>query len=109
MIFSIAVFTYTNKTKQSSCVLVNQYHCYLGYIIINRTSIDSFVNLIPVFLRPLKVKVSPIYDPYVRECLFQSEFVLSHRLCEVGWPVPYLAAIIPPMFPPGPHSLPGRQ
>ena len=108
MIFSIAVLTYTNKNKHSSCVLVNQYHCYLRYKIINRASIASFDNLIPVFLRPLKVKVSPIYDPYVGECLLQSEFVLGHRLCEVAR-VPYLAAIISPMFPPGPHSLLGRQ
>ena len=40
----------------------------------------------------------------VRETL-----VLSHRLCEVGWPVPYLAAFISPVFPPGTHLLLGGQ
>ena len=40
----------------------------------------------------------------VRETL-----VLSHRLCEVGWPVPFLAAFISPEFPPGPHLLLGGQ
>ena len=40
----------------------------------------------------------------VRETL-----VLSHRLCEVGWPVPFLAAFITPVFPPGTHLLLGGQ
>ena len=40
----------------------------------------------------------------VREIL-----VLSHRLCEVGWPVSFLAAFISPVFPPGPHLLLGGQ
>ena len=38
----------------------------------------------------------------VRETL-----VLSNQLCEVGWPVPFLAAFISPVFPPGPHLLLG--
>ena len=56
-----------------------------------------------------KVKVSPIYDQYVGECLLERTLVLSHRLFEVGWPVPFLAAFISPVFPPGPHSLLGGQ
>ena len=40
----------------------------------------------------------------VRETL-----VLSHRLCEVGWPVPFLAAFISLVFPPGTHLLLGGQ
>ena len=40
----------------------------------------------------------------VRETL-----VLSHRLCEVGWPAPFLAAFISPVFPPGTHLLLGGQ
>ena len=40
----------------------------------------------------------------VRETL-----VLSRRLCEVGWPVPFLAALISPAFPPGTHLLLGGQ
>ena len=40
----------------------------------------------------------------VRETL-----VLSHRLCEAGWPVPFLAAFISPVFPPGTHLLLGGQ
>ena len=40
----------------------------------------------------------------VRETL-----VLSHQLFEVGWPVPFLAAFISPVFPPGPHLLLGGQ
>ena len=57
----------------------------------------------------LKVKVSPIYDPYVGECLLERTLVLSHQLFEVGWPVPFLAAFISPVFPSGPHSLLGGQ
>ena len=29
--------------------------------------------------------------------------------CEVGWPVPFLAAFIPPLFPLGIHLLLGEQ
>ena len=29
--------------------------------------------------------------------------------CEVGWPVPFLAAFICPVLPPGTHSLLGEQ
>ena len=29
--------------------------------------------------------------------------------CEVGWPVPFLAAFIPPVLPPGAHLLLGGQ
>ena len=56
-----------------------------------------------------KVKVSPIYDPYVGDCLLERTLVLSHRLFEVGWPVPFLAAFISPVFPPGTHLLLGGQ
>ena len=52
-----------------------------------------------------KVKASPIYEPYVSECLFERTLALSYRLCEVGWPVPFLTAFISPVFPPGPYSL----
>ena len=57
----------------------------------------------------LKVKVSPVYDPYVGELLLERTLVLGHRLFEVGWSVPFLAAFISPVFPPGPHSLLGGQ
>ena len=57
----------------------------------------------------IKVKVSPIYDPCIGECLLERTLVLSHRPFEVGWPVPFLAAFISPVFPPGPHSLLGGQ
>ena len=60
-------------------------------------------------LTKVKVKVSPIYDPYVGECLLERTLGLSHRLCEVGWPVPLLATFISLVFPPGPHSLLGGQ
>ena len=33
----------------------------------------------------------------------------SHRLFEVGWPVPFPTAFISPVFPPDPHSLLGGQ
>ena len=41
-----------------------------------------------------KVKVSPMYDPYVVECLLKRTLFLGHWLCEVGWPVPFLTAFI---------------
>ena len=53
--------------------------------------------------------MSPVYDLYVGECLLERTLVLGHRLFEVGWPVPFLAAFISPVFPPGPHLLLGGQ
>ena len=44
----------------------------------------------------IKVKVSPIYDPYVGECLLERTLVLGHRLFEVGWLVTFLAAFVSP-------------
>ena len=57
----------------------------------------------------LKVKVSPIYDPYVGEYLLERTLVLGYQLCEVGWPVPFLIDFIPPVLPLGPCSLLGGQ
>ena len=48
--------------------------------------------------------VSPIYDPYVGECLLERTLALGHRLSEVGRAVPFLDAFISPVVPPGPHS-----
>ena len=41
--------------------------------------------------------------------LVRETLVLSHPLCEEGWPVPFLAAFISPEFPPGTHLLLGGQ
>ena len=68
----------------------------------------SQVRLI-IDLPMIKVKACPVYDPYVGECLLERTLVLSHRLCEVGWPVPFLAAFISPVFPSGTHLLLGGQ
>ena len=43
------------------------------------------------------------------KCLLERTDILGHRLCEVGWPVPFLAVFISPLFPLGPHSLLGEQ
>ena len=43
------------------------------------------------------------------KCLLAKTLVLGHRICEVGWPVPFLAAFISPGSRPGPHSLLGGQ
>ena len=45
-----------------------------------------------------KVKVSPINEPYVGECLLKRTLVLDHRFCEVEWPVPFLATLPPQCF-----------
>ena len=54
-------------------------------------------------------EVCPVYNSYFEECLLERTFVLGHRLCEVGWLVPFLATVIFPVFPPGPHLLLGGQ
>ena len=53
--------------------------------------------------------VSPLYDPYVGERLLERTLVLGHGLFEEGWPVPFLAASISSVFPPGLHTLLGGQ
>ena len=50
----------------------------------------------------LKVKVSSIYFRMLGKRLLERTLVLGHRLCEAGWPVPFLAAFILPVFPPVP-------
>ena len=42
-------------------------------------------------------------------CPLERTLILGHRLFEVGWPVPFLAAFVAPVLPPGPHSLLGGQ
>ena len=56
-----------------------------------------------------KIEVCPVYNSHVGECLLEKTLVLGHRLCEGGWPFPFLAAFISPVFPPGPHLLLGGQ
>ena len=55
-----------------------------------------------------KVKVVPY--PFVRRGVPVSEDAYAEpSACEVGWPVPFLAAFISPMFPLGTHLLLGEQ
>ena len=63
----------------------------------------------PIIDTKVKVDVSPIYDPYVGECLLERTLSLGHRLFEVGWPVPFLATLISSVFSQDPHSLLGGQ
>ena len=92
------------------CSKVNTHMCKRGgqACLVKSTFVDLCYKLSLHYLS-VKVKVSPIYDPYVGECLLERTLVLSHRLFEVGWPVPFLAAFISPVFPSGPHSLLGGQ
>ena len=83
--------------------------CYPKQIILSSQTREAPRVDVRVALRSKKVKVSPICDPYVGECLLERTLVLSYQLCEVGWPVPFLAAFISPVFAPGPHSLLGGQ
>ena len=71
--------------------------------------IQAIYYTICLNLNKVKVKVSPVYQSYVREYLLERTLVLGHRLFEVGWPVPFFAAFIFPVFPPGPHLLLGGQ
>ena len=56
-----------------------------------------------------KVKVSPTYDTCIGEYLLERTIVMGHRFYEVGGPVPFLAAFISLVLPPGTHSLLGGQ
>ena len=47
----------------------------------------------------VKVKVHPTYDPYVGEVPVREATYHGHWHCEIGWPVPFLAAFISPRSP----------
>ena len=58
--------------------------------------------------RRYKVKVAPY--TFVRRGVPVSEDTYPEpSACEVGWPVPFLAAFISPVLPPGTHLLLGEQ
>ena len=84
--------------------------------------IDAQFGILPFYFKAKKklvaskrinikknLKVNPIYDPYVGECLLERTLVLGHRHCEIGWPDPFLAAFISSVFPPGTHLQLGGQ
>ena len=83
---------YEQALRESSTTGI--YHSTLNF---------SFINSFPIF----KVNVRPMYDACIRDCLLERTVVLGHRLCDVGWSVPFLATVILPVSPPGPHSLLG--
>ena len=55
-----------------------------------------------------KVKVVP-YTFVRRGVPVREDNYAEPSACEVGWPVPFLAAFISPVFPLGTHSLLGEQ
>ena len=66
----------------------------LSYIFINDFQLRILVSSLEVGV-----------NPYVGKCLLERTLFLGHQLCEVRWPVPFLAAFVSPVFPSGPHSL----
>ena len=55
-----------------------------------------------------KVKVFPF--TFVRRGVpVREDTYPEPSACEVGWPVPFLAAFFSPVLPPGTHSLLGEQ
>ena len=56
----------------------------------------------------LKVKVKVVPHAFVRRGIRVREDTYPEpSACEVGWPVPFLAAFISPVIPPGTHLLLG--
>ena len=55
-----------------------------------------------------KVKVVP-YTVVRRGVPAREDTYPEPSACEVGWPVPFLAAFISPVLPPGAHLLLGEQ
>ena len=77
-------------------------------------------HLVPFGSISKEVEVSPIYDPFTGEededhgsgptlSLLKRTLIQSHRVCEIGWPVSFLATFITPVFPSDPNSLLGGQ
>ena len=60
------------------------------------------------FLGLVKVKVVP-YTFVHRGVPVREDTYAGPLACEVGWPVPFLAAFISPVFPLGTHLLLGEQ
>ena len=59
-------------------------------------------------IKELKVKVVP-YTFVSRGVPVREDTYPEPSACEVGWPVPFLAAFISPVLPPGTHLLLGEQ
>ena len=55
-------------------------------------------------LNTIGKRFSPISDPYVGEVPVRED---TYPGPSALWPVPFLAASISPVFPPGPHSILG--
>ena len=94
---------------------------FMLLLILRRSSLDyhTFLRVlkflifahfeIKLFKIFLKVKVVPSYT-FVRRAVPVRDGSYPEPLaCEVGWPVPFLAAFISPVFPLGTHLLLGEQ
>ena len=61
-------------------------------------------------LKVLKKKVKVVPYTFVRRGVpVREDTYPGPSACEVGWPVPFLAAFISPVLPPGTHLLLGEQ
>ena len=57
-----------------------------------------------------KVKVKVVPYSFVRRGVpVREDTYPEPSVCELGWPVPFLAAFISPVLPPGTHLLLGEQ
>ena len=81
------------------------FSCLLRFTII---SCGHDVFSLPTNKSKGKVKVVP-YTFVRRGMPVREDTYPEPSACEVGWPVPFLAAFISPVLPPGTHLLLGEQ
>ena len=66
------------------------------------------LNRVQALALVFKVKVVP-YTFVRRGVPVREDTYPEPSACEVGWPVPFIAAFISPVLPPGTHLLLGEQ
>ena len=69
---------------------------------------SSMLPVVSFCICKKKVKVFP-YTFVRRGAPVREDTYPGPSACEVGWPVPFLAAFISPVLPPGTHLLLGEQ
>ena len=92
--------------QEKLCFLVENQENILPRLFIPWIITSLELGCLPIPLS--KVKVVP-YTFVLRGVPVREDTCPEPSACEVGWPVPFLAALISSVFPPGTHLLLGEQ
>ena len=91
-----------NGIKNLKYPCIQYYQCFVVDVVIRRGASESSKIL------TLSVQVVP-YTFVRRGVPVREDTLPEPSACEIGWPVPFLAAFISPVFPMGTNLLLGEQ